>query len=429
MKLQIFIDTCCIKSLIKNSYHLNSIQINACILSNILAEKLQKREGGASIRVMSLVENLQKSGTKVCLIARATRSYAESTSNIRLISYKRFFGSVMDRPEFGMTFCSNILSGMVPTFLLHKKIRDTINSAGIVQIEQDGYLNPGLVYFIKRFQRKAVILDMHDVYYPLISEILSTIKFNHWIRLILLNFIRRVEEFTLNHCDAVIVVSENDRILIESLYRIPKNKIHIIPNGTDTFRFKPDNSIRKVIRKNLHLGDNIPIILFVGNLSYVPNKLAVESLLNDVFPKVLQKFGDARLLIVGKGSALFRNLETNNVIFTDYVEDEVPYINSSDICVAPLTLGGGTRIKILNYMACAKPVVSTEKGAQGLQVKHGHDIFITSTDDFADAICYALENYNQAQEVGNRARVTVAENYSWSKIALDLTRVYDSLKS
>jgi glycosyltransferase involved in cell wall biosynthesis len=67
----------------------------------------------------------------------------------------------------------------------------------------------------------------------------------------------------------------------------------------------------------------------------------------------------------GRGGHGF-DLAHPSLIFTGVVDHIERYVNAADVVIVPLAKGGGTRIKILEAIACGKPVVSTSKGAEGL---------------------------------------------------------------
>jgi glycosyltransferase involved in cell wall biosynthesis len=90
---------------------------------------------------------------------------------------------------------------------------------------------------------------------------------------------------------------------------------------------------------------------------------------------------------------------------TGFVENLPEYIAAADIAVAPLLKGGGTKIKILEYMACGKPVVTTTKGAEGISVQNGIDILISKRPDseFIDLIIKLIRD-KDLKEVEARAK-------------------------
>ena len=93
------------------------------------------------------------------------------------------------------------------------------------------------------------------------------------------------------------------------------------------------------------------------------------------------------------------------------------------MCVAPIFSGSGTRLKILEYMAAAKPVISTIKGAEGISVNNGEDILIADdTSGFVKKILYMLRNSEQADRIGYKGMKLVKSNYSWQEIMQDFSK-------
>jgi glycosyltransferase involved in cell wall biosynthesis len=105
------------------------------------------------------------------------------------------------------------------------------------------------------------------------------------------------------------------------------------------------------------------------------------------------------------------------VRFTGYLEDIRPEIRRSAVCVIPLRRGTGTRLKILEAMALGTPVVSTSKGAEGLDVRHGEHLLIADQPaDFARCVQALLQDSGLAERLAIKARALVDEKYSWSTI-------------
>jgi glycosyltransferase involved in cell wall biosynthesis len=110
----------------------------------------------------------------------------------------------------------------------------------------------------------------------------------------------------------------------------------------------------------------------MGLLSYPPNADAVRNICNIIAPD----FDDAvEFIIAGNNPPKIKN-KPKNVKFLGYVDDLKKHISKSDICIAPLMFGSGTRFKILEYMALGKLVVSTAKGAEGIDYTHDENIII-----------------------------------------------------
>jgi glycosyltransferase involved in cell wall biosynthesis len=89
-------------------------------------------------------------------------------------------------------------------------------------------------------------------------------------------------------------------------------------------------------------------------------------------------------------------------------------VAQSWVCVVPLKVGGGSRLKILEAMALGTPVVATSKGAEGLDVTAGEDILIADEPSaFADAVLQLLEDQALRARLTANGRRLVEERYSW----------------
>jgi glycosyltransferase involved in cell wall biosynthesis len=99
---------------------------------------------------------------------------------------------------------------------------------------------------------------------------------------------------------------------------------------------------------------------------------------------------------------------------TGKVDDLRPHLSSAALTVVPLRIGGGTRFKILEAMAMARPVVSTAIGAEGIEARPGQDILLA--DDpvaFAEAVGRVLDDPRLGNEMGRLGRALVEARYSW----------------
>lgn len=96
--------------------------------------------------------------------------------------------------------------------------------------------------------------------------------------------------------------------------------------------------------------------------------------------------------------------------------------------IAPLFAGGGMRIKVLEAMALAKPVVATPLGAGGVNVRHGRDILLANdVQSFAEAVALLLRDADIAARIGGAARETVAAHYDSDTLARGLLKFYEAL--
>jgi len=133
------------------------------------------------------------------------------------------------------------------------------------------------------------------------------------------------------------------------------------------------------------------------------------------------------LTVVGRnpGPAL-KELERSNpqIKITGFVEDIRPYVSRAAACIVPVRIGGGTRLKIYEAMAMAKPVVSTSVGAEGLPVRDNEDLLIADgPDEFARAVVRVLTDSALAKRLSRRARALVCERFGWEHAAARFAEV------
>lgn len=214
--------------------------------------------------------------------------------------------------------------------------------------------------------------------------------------------------------DKVVAMSESDRKAMVDL--VPGLKIEIVPNGIDVEFFSKGRSDTS----------GSPKVLYVGNFKWLQNVEAVKILLDKVWPEIKSKIGNVSLWIVGmnipddiKGQA------GPDIKITEAIPDiRDAYLNSS-VLVTPIKGPGGTRLKILEAMASALPVVTTSVGAEGLEVTSGKQVLISDhIDKLAGLAIGVIEDPNLAKRLGENARKFVIERYRWQLSADHLDKIY-----
>jgi polysaccharide biosynthesis protein PslH len=205
---------------------------------------------------------------------------------------------------------------------------------------------------------------------------------------------------------AITVVSQQERKLLhEAVKGLGKTKVEVFPNCVNLSHY---NEIP---------GDPKPdTLVFTGSLTYSANYDAVAWFLMEVFPLVQARVPSVQLNITGDPGN--RPLpEHDNVVMTGFVQDVRPLISSACISLAPIWSGGGTRLKILEAMALHTPVVSTSKGAEGLDVENNvHLLIADAPERFADCVIRLLTDPHLRQRIGDNACNLVKEKYDWSVV-------------
>jgi len=220
---------------------------------------------------------------------------------------------------------------------------------------------------------------------------------------------------------------------------ISENRIEPLFAAVDIDVFKPDPVSRRKTREKYGL-KGLPVVVYVG--IFAPWHGIME--LFEAFRIVLQEIPKARLLLVGPYyQDWMKKVEeweiSDSCIFVGPVEHEsVPdYINAGDVSVAPfnpqrwkITKGRVfpfVPFKILEYMACAKAVVSTTVGSIPKIIKNGETGVLVSPSNstvLAEGILMLLRNPSRREEMGRRARNSIINQYSWEDYYLHLIRIF-----
>jgi glycosyltransferase involved in cell wall biosynthesis len=163
-------------------------------------------------------------------------------------------------------------------------------------------------------------------------------------------------------------------------------------------------------------GDQQPVVVFSANFEYHPNIDAVQFLVAEIWPEVKKRHPGLRLKLVGRGDRFIRHLipAGADVEVTGAVPDAFREIAGAGIVVAPLRTGSGTRIKIIEAWAAARPVVATPVAAEGLIAHDGGNIVLaTDPAAFAGAVGRLLADPAESQRIARGGRHTFEQHYTW----------------
>ncbi len=174
--------------------------------------------------------------------------------------------------------------------------------------------------------------------------------------------------------------------------------------------------------------DMPPQVLFVGSFQHPPNRDAAHLLCTRIWPTARPRLPGWELVLAGPGSDNFlAGLPTppDAVRATGFVDDLTGLFRASGIFAAPLTEGGGIKIKILEAMARGIPVVTTPIGAEGITDRE--DDLVTwaeDPDDFVEKLVATAQQSVAAADRAERARRHVVEHFSWDAVVQRLEKVY-----
>lgn len=268
-------------------------------------------------------------------------------------------------------------------------------------------------------RRPVFVLDEHNIEYEILrrtaggESALSRKIYNaiNWRKL------RGEELKAWKMFDGCAVTSSHDRDLL--LRDLPATRVAIVPNAVDLDYFRARHDAPPPEPQS---------IVFFGAINYFPNADGLKFFLDQIFPRVLARLPRAKLIVVGHTPPELFALASANIEMKGFVPDVRVEVERAAVAIAPLRIGGGTRLKILEAMAMAKPVVSTPQGAEGLEVTDGRELLLASTADaFADQLIRVLEDAALARRLAEQARRLVEQKYGWAASAARLEGLYYEL--
>ena len=225
----------------------------------------------------------------------------------------------------------------------------------------------------------------------------------------------RYERKLLSKVTGVVAVSDEDASAIRREYGV--DRVEVVDNGIDSAYFA---EVRPQRDPNT--------ILYLGNMETGPNRDAAAFLLDRIFPRVQAAVPSARLIIAGKNppawiherAATMRNVE----VHAD-VPDVRPLLGTAGIMAVPIRIGSGSRLKILEALACGLPVVSTRIGAEGLSLTPWEHLAIADTDaGMAGILAKWMHDPEPALRMAENGRRLVLERYDWDALADRLNAVW-----
>ncbi|PJF20654.1 MAG: glycosyl transferase family 1, partial [Phototrophicales bacterium] len=231
--------------------------------------------------------------------------------------------------------------------------------------------------------------------------------------------IARFEKQLCQTADLVLAVSQEDAAILQTMSN--GKPLHIVPNGIFTEQYTETTS-------SVTLGEYA--IVFTGKMDYRPNVDAMLWFTEEILPLIRNKVPQATLTIVGQKphprlSALQKQ---KHITITGWVESVKPYLKAAKVYVAPLRMGSGTRLKILEAMASECAVVATSTAAAGLNAELKSALVLADrAQDVAQSTVRLLQNPEHRQTLGRNAQIAVRKHYDWSALIPRLIAAYKDI--
>lgn len=211
--------------------------------------------------------------------------------------------------------------------------------------------------------------------------------------------IAKREIASIYRCDLSLIISDFELQLLQNTFNIPRELLIYLP-------FLEESIDTQIISSYPDFNDRYNFIS-IGNFKHEPNWKSVLKLKNEIWPMIREKLPNAELHVYG-AYATQRVWDLHNVnqgfIIKGWIEKIETVYTQSRVCLAPLDYGAGIKGKLLNSMKFGTPNVTTEIGAEGMELNgKWNGYIVNSTTEFVEKAIKLYTNkmvWNEAQLKG-----------------------------
>ncbi len=218
----------------------------------------------------------------------------------------------------------------------------------------------------------------------------------------------KLERQWIDIADATILISQSEREQLNS--KIDRRSVYVVGNGVEVPQAQTVPRL-----SNSHATDP-PIVGFMGVMDYKPNVEGVEWFVKTGWPIIRKEMPKAEFHIVGRSpnSRVKKLARRAGVRVLGQAPNAQQAVSAFDVSIAPLQLARGLQNKVLEAMACGKPVVLTPQAAEGIHGEPGqHFLVHDDPTKFAHAVISLLQQPIVREQIGQRARQFVSVHHQW----------------
>jgi glycosyltransferase involved in cell wall biosynthesis len=279
-----------------------------------------------------------------------------------------------------------------------------IVSAGKTDIIWAGHTKAGKYLRVGQSLKCKTVLSTHNVESDILKQRIQ--KGRHLERLrrwMLWRDMTHLEKQAVEQADVVTALTADDA----AYYRKLKSNraVYVLPfTLSEQYLQKYESATETAVESDL---------CFIGTMDWPPNEDAVGYLINEIMPLVWMHHPDVKVSLVGKNpTPRVMKLASKRVLVTGRVKSVHDYLAGAKIVVAPIRLGSGIKIKVLEAMLAGKPVVTTSMGAQGTGLQDNtHALVADRPRDFAQAIRSLIENEGKRSLLGRSAKAYIRSEF------------------
>jgi glycosyltransferase involved in cell wall biosynthesis len=230
-----------------------------------------------------------------------------------------------------------------------------------------------------------------------------------WLRAAL----RALEVRAARCCDVVVSCCGEDARFFQG--QAPAAQGVLVPNGVDPRRFEGAAAHRRRLREALWIAPEVKVLLFSGS-KWGPNRAAFERLVGFAREHAAL-LAEQRLHLLVVGSVAGEPVRLPGLTATGRVERAEPYFAAADAAINPVDSGGGTNVKMGEFIVAGLPVLTTPFGARGLRFRDGETGLVFDPPRLGEALCRLRRLFD---EEPGRLRAMAAAAYARNQDRIDM---------
>ncbi|HEC19340.1 MAG TPA: glycosyltransferase [Gammaproteobacteria bacterium] len=219
------------------------------------------------------------------------------------------------------------------------------------------------------------IYNTHNIEYQRYLNVASTNR----LRYIFVPYMYLVEKIATKNALFTVAISEPDAKAFRAW--VPSDKVKVLHCAFDENMLDPFYE---------EIPSQKPVVLMVGNYSNAGNRDGVYTVYHKILPEVIKQCPDVIFRFIGRDfpdDVKHPNIESLG--FVDSLKDEYA---KCTMAIAPITMGGGIKIKVIEALASGRYLVTTEKGMEGINPDNLENIHVGTIAEFPRLIIEAINH-------------------------------------
>lgn len=379
------------------------------------------RDGGA-IATYNLLKGLSEIGISVDFVCLNTKKHHVDISTIdKVFSFlNKVYSFSIDTSVKPIPALQNLFSNR--SYNIERFVDASIAEMLKAICEKNAY---DVIHFeglfvadyVKVIRHPVKILRQHNIEYEIWKSLSKTlpIGFKRWYTSLLAHRLEIYEKLITKKFDAVVSITETDRINTRKQLGYDGQTTYI-PAGIE-----------------IKQSSNEPIdqysVYHIGSMEWMPNQEAMRWFHDSIWPLIESQESRIKFYMGGKHMPeSFLGYAEGHFNVLGEIDNLDTFVSDKSILAVPLKSGSGIRIKTIEAMMSGKAVVTTSKGAQGLELINGENCMLADNEKaFADAIVYLCRDTNKRNEIAEKGKRYALEKFGNESVSRSWVTYYKSL--